>query len=323
MTSSRFPFTNQLSCHSDCDSSPSYIGRFAPSPSGDLHFGSLVAAIAGYLQAKVNKGKWLLRIDDIDPPRQDASSISKIQKNLEVHGLHWDGEVIYQSQQYPLYEAVLDWLLERNLGYWCRCTRKQIQAEGGIYLGHCRDLVLPAEGHALRLRNNAQHCQFQDALMGTVQLPQAVAKEDFIIKRKDGLYAYHLASVVDDLQFHVTEVVRGADLLYPSACQIALYTALGYTAPKMLHVPVAVFSPGKKLSKQGHAKVLEHGRAGTNVYLALAFLGLSVPEQLRYAAPNEQLAWAEQHWHLHRLSSKQEIEMPNFLQTLNIDNFEY
>lgn len=300
-----------------------YRGRFAPSPSGDLHFGSLVAAVAGYLRARVNRGQWLLRIDDIDPPRQDASAVGKIQATLVAHGLHWDGDVIYQSHQYPLYDAVIAWLLEHNLGYWCRCTRKQIKAAGGVYSGRCRHLGLAAADHALRLKNDSCSRHLHDVLLGSVELPKAVAQEDFIIKRKDGLYAYHLASVVDDIQFGITEVVRGADLLYPSACQLALYAALGWAAPAVLHVPVAVFSPGKKLSKQGHAKALDPKDASKNVFLALAFLGLSAPAELRDQEPEILLAWAIQHWSLQRVEPVPEIQMPEFLRTVNEHEFDY
>ncbi|MCY7296778.1 tRNA glutamyl-Q(34) synthetase GluQRS [Alteromonas sp. a30] len=310
-----------------------YRGRFAPSPSGPLHFGSLVAAVGGYLQAKVNKGKWFLRIDDIDPPRQAASAIDDILTCLQAHHLDWDGEVFYQSQQTEVYDKVLAWLNENGLSYYCQCTRKQIMAEGGTYLGHCRDRnltpvneVIGADGHSqysLRFLNEVSSLSFHDELMGDIRFPEDVSSEDFIIKRKDGLYAYHLASVVDDIQQGITEVVRGADLLFPSACQMALYRALGASVPKMLHLPVAVFSEGRKLSKQGHAKGLDNKKASLNLYLALAFLGLPVPKTLMHDTPEVILQWGQDNWLINRLYAKPERAMPMFLAEYQVSNFSY
>ena len=300
-----------------------YRGRFAPSPSGSLHFGSLVAAVGGYLQAKTLSGKWLLRIDDIDPPRQDPEAIDKIKRCLEAHHLYWDDSVIYQSQQGEAYEQVLDWLREQGRSYFCQCTRKQIHAEGGVYKGHCRELELQAEGHSMRFVNDAESFQFNDALLGDVSFPKEVAGEDFIIKRKDGLYAYHLASVVDDIHFGINEVVRGADLLYPSACQLSLFDTLGSKAPKMLHLPVAVSSPGRKLSKQGHAKPLQEKQASENLYLALAFLGLPVPTTIMHDTPQNILQWAVENWHVDRLYAKPEREMAGFLAQYDHSHFSY
>lgn len=310
-----------------------YRGRFAPSPSGPLHFGSLVAAVGGYLQAKTQGGKWFLRIDDIDPPRQAPGAISQILACLEAHHLFWDDEIFYQSQQAGLYNEVLAWLEEQGLSYYCQCTRKQIMAEGGTYLGRCRNLgltpeaeVIRPDGHSqysLRFVNHAQELAFHDELMGDIRFPDDVSSEDFIIKRKDGLFAYHLASVVDDIQQGITEVVRGADLLFPSACQFALYQALGAQAPKMLHLPVAVFSEGKKLSKQGHAKGLDNKTASLNVYLALAFLGLTGPESLKQESPSSILQWGLAHWHTNKLYAKPERAMPAFLAAHQASDFQY
>lgn len=248
--------------------------------------------------------------------------------------MHWDDEVYYQSKQADLYDRVIAWLEQQGLCYLCQCTRKQIQAEGGVYLGHCRYLGISPEylattdqaGHSkysLRFLNHAQHLRFHDGLMGNVSFPAEVSAEDFIIKRKDGLYAYHLASVVDDIQQGITEVVRGADLLYPSACQFALYDVLGAKAPKMLHLPVAVFSEGKKLSKQGHAKPLDLRKASLNLYLALLFLGLPVPETLMRDSPENILQWGMENWLIGSLYAKPEREMTKFLKKFEIFNFEY
>lgn len=316
-------------------SEPGYRGRFAPSPSGSLHFGSLIAAVGGYLQAKTHQGKWFLRIDDIDPPRQDANAIGSILACLEAHHLFWDDEVFYQSKQADVYNQVIAWLEAQGLSYYCQCTRKKIQAEGGVYLGHCRELGLQPEmlvetgqsnGHSpfsLRFLNHVQQLSFHDQLMGDISFPDEVSGEDFIIKRKDGLFTYHLASVIDDIQQGITEVVRGADLLYPSACQFALYEVLGSKAPDMLHLPVAVFSEGKKLSKQGHAKPLDNSKAALNLYLTLAFLGLPVPVTLMHDTPKNILQWALENWRIGVLYAKPEREMPRFLSTQNVPNFEY
>lgn len=310
-----------------------YRGRFAPSPSGPLHFGSLVAAVGGYLQAKAHGGKWFLRIDDIDPPRQAPNAIQEIIACLEAHHLFWDDEIFYQSQQTVLYDKVLVWLEEQGLSYYCQCTRKQIMAEGGTYLGRCRNLglkpeneVLRPDGHSqysLRFLNHTQELAFHDELMGDISFPDDVSSEDFIIKRKDGLFAYHLASVVDDIQQGITEVVRGADLLFPSACQFALYQVLGAQAPKMLHLPVAVFSEGKKLSKQGHAKGLDNENASLNIYLALAFLGLTGPKSLMHDSPANILQWGQDNWRIDQLYAKPERAMPAFLAEHQAGNFLY
>ncbi|UAA38521.1 tRNA glutamyl-Q(34) synthetase GluQRS [Paraneptunicella aestuarii] len=300
-----------------------YRGRFAPSPSGALHFGSLVAAVGGYLQAKTQQGKWLLRIDDIDPPRQDPEAIDLIQRSLEAHHLFWDESIIFQSQQSQVYDDVIEWLQQQGLSYYCQCTRKQIHAEGGVYLGHCRELNLGSHDHSMRFRNDAESFEFTDALLGHISFPKNIAGEDFIIKRKDGLYAYHLASVVDDIQFGITEVVRGADLLYPSACQLALFEALHAKPPNMLHLPVAVFSPGRKLSKQGHAQPLRDKLASENLYLALAFLGLPVPATIMHDTPENILRWGAENWRVGSLYAKPEREMASFLSQFNCDHFSY
>ena len=310
-----------------------YRGRFAPSPSGPLHFGSLVTALGSYLQAKSQHGKWFLRIDDIDPPRQDPAAIGLIQSSLAAHGLHWDGEVYFQSQQLDLYNETMSQLIAAGQTYYCQCTRKQIQAAGGIYPGTCRhaNLVLKHSGtpyshgqYSLRFRNPIQtQVSFKDEVMGAVSFPTEVSGEDFIIKRKDGLFAYHLTSVVDDMNMRITEVVRGADLLFPSACQLALFKALGHRAPKLMHLPVAVFSQGHKLSKQGRAKPLDDTQVSRNLYLALAFLGLPVHAALMHDTALNILHWGRQHWRVDKLYNKTERNMAVFLSEYKISDFVY
>ncbi len=210
-----------------------YIGRFAPSPSGPLHFGSLIAALGSFLQARAQQGRWLVRIEDIDPPREMAGAADLILKTLETHGLRWDGEVMYQSRRHARYDEIIDQLYRAGDLYWCRCTRREIMANGGFYNGHCRTLGLSAEGCAARLRQHQPVYDFEDGLQGHIAVPAALAEEDFIVRRRDGLYAYNLAVVVDDMDCGITEIVRGADLLEPTVRQIALYQTLGGTGTRL------------------------------------------------------------------------------------------
>ncbi|WP_343553240.1 tRNA glutamyl-Q(34) synthetase GluQRS [Pantoea sp.] len=256
--------------------SSSCIGRFAPSPSGDLHFGSLIAALGSYLSARAQQGRWLVRIEDIDPPREVAGAATRILQQLEHYGLHWDGDVLWQSQRHDAYREALSWLQSHRQSYFCRCTRSRIQQLGGFYDGHCRDLHLPAENAALRLRQHVPVNGFDDVLRGYLQADVQLAQEDFIIHRRDGLFAYNLAVVVDDHLQGVTEIVRGADLIEPTVRQIALYQQLDWPVPEYLHLPLAVNADGNKLSKQNHAPALPQGDARPIIVEALRFLGQPV-----------------------------------------------
>ena len=235
-----------------------YIGRFAPSPSGQLHFGSLVAAVGSFVQARANKGRWLVRIEDIDPPREVKGAASDILNTLVSYGLEWDGDVTYQSQHSEHYQAMLAWLAKNELSYLCQCSRKQINQNSqyaGIYARSCRDLALDQSHCAIRFKNDNPITHFTDKLQGLVHsnAPTGFA-DDFIIHRKDGLFAYQLAVVVDDIIQGITQIVRGCDLLSTTLHQMTLYQALGQAPIDYLHLPVAVTAPGKKLSKQNHAK---------------------------------------------------------------------
>ncbi|MGL5395396.1 MAG: tRNA glutamyl-Q(34) synthetase GluQRS, partial [Shewanella sp.] len=225
-----------------------YVGRFAPSPSGALHFGSLVAALGSYLRARSLGGKWLIRIEDIDPPREVKGAADDILCTLEAYGFEWDDSVLYQSARTDAYQAKLDELLAEDNAYFCQCSRKQIQAMGGIYDGRCHQLATPHQSGAIRLVNRAQVAEFSDNLMGKVVVDHDFATEDFIIKRSDGLYAYQLAVVLDDAHQGISEVVRGCDLIEASCRQLSLYQSLGLTAPQWLHLPLACLTPGFKLS---------------------------------------------------------------------------
>ncbi len=252
------------------------VGRFAPSPSGDLHFGSLLAALGSYLSARAQQGRWLVRIEDIDPPREVPGAATRILQQLEHVGLEWDGEVLWQSQRHEAYRAALNWLHTHQQSYFCTCTRRRIQQLGGYYDGHCRDRHLPATQAALRLRQHTPVYSFYDQLRGELQADRQLAEEDFIIHRRDGLFAYNLAVVVDDHDQGVTEIVRGADLIAPTVRQIALCQQFGWSPPDYLHLPLAVNPDGNKLSKQNHAPALPAGDPRPLLVQALQFLGQKV-----------------------------------------------
>lgn len=287
---------------------PPYRGRFAPSPSGPLHLGSLVAAVGSYLQARAESGQWLVRIEDIDPPRQVAGAADLILTSLEAHGLLWDEHVEYQSHNSAHYDQYLDWLAQQQLSYYCDCTRKMIQLAGGHYQGHCRERQLTGQGCALRLRNDQPVEQFTDLLQGKIQSDMNFAGEDFIIRRKDGLYAYHLAVVVDDIRQGINHIVRGADLLQPTACQMLLYKLFNQPIPQYLHLPVVVTQPGMKLSKQNHAPALNDKQASQNITQVLTWLNHSPPTILQGAPCQDILQWAIQHWQIERLPKTIEIQ---------------
>ncbi len=277
-----------------------YIGRFAPSPTGPLHFGSLVAAMASWLDARASGGRWLVRIEDVDATRTIPGAADAILRTLEAMGLHWDGEVAWQSRRTALYESALDWLRARTLTYRCKCSRKEVAdsgvpgLEGAIYPGTCRRLDVPAGVPASeRMRARDDPIAFEDRVQGAIA--QSVAREigDYILKRRDGLHAYQLAVVVDDAAQGVTDVVRGADLLWSTPRQIALQRALGHAMPRYLHVPVVANERGEKLSKQTLAPAVDGSNAVALMAEALAFLGQPAAPA---ALPAEVLAQAVAHW---------------------------
>ncbi|MEZ8283365.1 tRNA glutamyl-Q(34) synthetase GluQRS [Vibrio splendidus] len=279
-----------------------YIGRFAPSPSGPLHFGSLVAALGSYFQAKSNQGQWLVRMEDLDPPREMAGAADLILKTLEAYHLFWDGEVVYQSQRHDLYQAQIDQWVADKQAYYCQCTRKQIKSLGGFYNGHCRDAGLIDSGEqAVRLRMDFPVESFDDVRHGTIQIPKALAEEDFIIKRRDGLFAYNLAVVLDDIEQGVTEVVRGADLIEPTGRQISLYKTLKQKTVSYLHLPLATDGLGNKLSKQNHAAAIDLDNPKPTLLDAMRFLGFDIPHALCEASMGEILLWGSQQWNVSQL----------------------
>lgn len=284
------------------------IGRFAPSPSGELHFGSLIAALGSYLSARAQHGQWWVRIEDIDPPREIVGAATRILQQLEHYGLHWDGEVLWQSQRHDAYRAALNWLQTHRQSYFCTCSRRRIQQLGGFYDGHCRERQLGSAHAALRLRQHQPVMTFEDRLRGTVQACPRLAQEDFIIHRRDGLFAYNLAVVVDDHFQGVTEIVRGADLIEPTVRQIALYQQFGWSEPAWLHLPLALNGDGNKLSKQNHAPALPDGDPRPVLVAALRFLGQPVEAGWQDESQEKLLSRAVEQWNIGLIPHENALE---------------
>lgn len=287
-----------------------YIGRFAPSPSGPLHFGSLVAALGSYLQAKSQQGKWLVRIEDLDPPREIAGASSLIIQTLEAYGFEWDDDIVYQSQRHDIYQSQINQWINKGDAYFCQCTRKQIKEDGGFYLGHCKHKHLSEKNASVRLAMQHPVESFYDIKHGTIQIPTQLAQEDFIIKRRDGLFAYNLAVVLDDIEQGITEVVRGADLIEPTGRQISLYRQLNVREVSYLHLPLAVDELGNKLSKQNYAPAIDNTNPIPTLIEALKFLGFVLPRDIETVTLNEILQWAIKNWQLKRLPTGLEITTP-------------
>lgn len=279
---------------------PAYVGRFAPSPTGPLHFGSLLAAVASYLQARVQNGRWLLRIEDIDPPREQAGAADEIIAALERYGFTWDGPVLFQSDSVELHAAARDRLLEAGVGYRCGCSRSDLAdcprgPLGTIYPGTCRS-GCTAKEHAIRVRTTDAAVGFCDGLQGKQSQQLETESGDFVVWRRDGLVAYHLATVVDDFDQGVTEIVRGIDLLDSTPRQIWLQRLLGYPTPGYRHIPVVTVADGRKLSKSTGAAALPLDTPGPVLAAAVRALGQPLPDSFSKAPIADIWAWAEQHW---------------------------
>jgi len=274
-----------------------YIGRFAPSPTGDLHFGSLLAALASFLDAKKSAGQWLLRIEDLDPPREVAGSAAAIIHDLGHWGMQSDGAILYQSQRTSAYQAACKKLITRNLAYWCGCSRRAIP-DSGIYPGTCRS-GLPAgkKPRALRVRTLEHKVEFEDLIQGRIQYDLSSQSGDFVIHRADGLFAYQLAVVVDDAFQQISDIIRGADLLDSTPRQIWLQKCLDLPSPRYAHIPVATDSNGHKLSKRLQSDPLRKQDPLTTLRLALKFLGHE-PPSLDW---QDTWDWAVTHWSLNRI----------------------
>ncbi len=294
-----------------------YRGRFAPSPTGDLHFGSLIAAVGSYLDARHHRGEWLIRIEDVDTTREVPGSADRIVRALDLFGFEWTGPIIRQSARSERYQIILDELMRSGQAYECSCSRAEIQASQSSsssstssnspadelrYPGWCRQAVRnPERDRAIRFRVPSGPTCFQDELQGEVCMDVERDVGDFVIRRRDGLYAYQLAVVVDDADQGITHVVRGADLLNSTPRQMLLQSALGFPHPGYAHLPVALAANGSKLSKSAGAMSLDLMHPGYELWRALRFLKQEPPDTLGRASTDEVWEWAIQHWNLDQL----------------------
>lgn len=271
-----------------------YVGRFAPSPTGPLHYGSLFTALASFLQARSQQGLWLLRIDDLDTPRNIPGSADNILKTLEMFGLHWDNQVYYQSRYLDTYHEILNELLKDKLVYPCTCSRKTVT---DIYSGSCRDKQIPTNSpYALRIKTDNRNISFEDVLQGLVSQNLVEQHGDFILKRKDQIIAYQFAVVIDDDRQCINHVVRGYDLLDSTPRQIYLQQILGLITPVYMHVPVIIDELGYKLSKQTRATAVDLRSPHEVIFEMLTLLRQSPPSELKLATLSELLDWATRHW---------------------------
>ncbi len=277
-------------------------GRFAPSPTGPLHFGSLLAAVASYLDARSNHCRWLLRIENIDPPREMPGAADAIIRLLERYGFEWDGPVLWQADSHDAHEAALDALIQAGHAYRCGCSRRDLAGQptsplGVIYPGTCRK-GNDASEFAWRVRTARDTTVFEDLLQGRQAHELEIDSGDFVIKRRDGLIAYQLAVVVDDHLQGITRVIRGIDLIESTFRQVWLQSLLGYPTPVYAHIPVAVHANGDKLSKLTGAPGLALNAAGENLVRALRALGQEPDAGLAGAPLADIWAWALEHWSL-------------------------
>lgn len=280
-----------------------YRGRFAPSPTGPLHFGSLIAAVGSFLEARAHRGEWLVRMEDLDPPRVVAGAADEILRTLEACGMGWEGAVACQSARNDAYHAALHRLRQAGHVYPCGCSRREIAdsavagVEGPVYPGTCRGGVSQARTpRAWRLDTRSAAVEFEDALQGGIACRLEEEYGDFVLYRADRVYAYQLAVVVDDAEQGITDVVRGADLLGSTPRQIYVQRLLELPQPRYMHLPVAVNERGEKLSKQTFAAPVDTARPAPALVAALSFLGQQPPHGLARATVRELWAWAEENW---------------------------
>ena len=275
---------------------PPYIGRFAPTPSGFLHFGSLVAALASYLDARAQHGQWLVRMEDLDPPREIPGAADAILRTLEAYGFEWDGEVLYQSQRHEAYQAIIDHWFRQGLAYACTCSRKDLERYNGVYPGFCRNAGHSPDGAAIRIRVPELSYSFEDRVQGRFEQKLGQEVGDFIIRRRDGFYAYQLAVVMDDGAQGITDIVRGADLLDSTPRQLYLQELLGLRCPSYLHIPLLTQPDGHKLGKSYRSPPLEADQAGPLLLRALRALGQQPPGALAQSTVQDILKWGVSHW---------------------------
>jgi glutamyl-Q tRNA(Asp) synthetase len=293
-----------------------YKGRFAPSPSGPLHFGSLVAALGSYLQAKKHNGFWYVRIEDIDKPREQPGAVDTILNGLEAFGMEWDPfpnascrGCLVQTERLSRYTDVMEKLASQDLIYACTCTRKQIKQQGALYTGVCRKQQHTLQNAAIRLKAPDTAYEFIDQHYQKVTIDPEFCHEDYIIKRRDGLFAYQLVVVVDDIDQGITEVVRGADIMELTTRQQALFNLLESPSPKFTHLPLASSKKGFKLSKQNHAPAINIENPQAELIDALTFLGLPTEKERHFnsATVPQIISWAIEHWDLKLLPQEKEV----------------
>ena len=294
-----------------------YRGRFAPSPTGPLHFGSLVAAVGSYLEAKCRGGEWLVRMQDLDTPREQPGAAEAILRTLAACGMGWDGEPLYQSRRSVAYSGALARLEAQGLVYVCGCSRREIADSGLgpdgalIYPGTCRKGLAPGKTpRATRVRVDHEPIEFEDIIQGKLSQDLAAEAGDFVLRRADGLYAYQLAVVVDDGEQGITDVVRGADLLDSTPRQIYLQRLLGLPTPRYLHLPAAVNAAGEKLSKQTLAPPVDARDPVPALVQVMDFLGQAPPAQLGRASLAEFWHWALAHWDAQRIPRRRSLPAP-------------
>lgn len=296
-----------------------YRGRFAPSPTGPLHFGSLLAAAGSWLDARAAGGRWLLRIEDIDPPREPPGAADQILRALETFELYWDEPVLYQSQRGSAFDAALDALVDASRAYPCNCSRKDIASANvalgrpgaRTYPGTCRDGARSKRrSRVLRVRTSAETVGMRDRLQGDFRQQLEDEVGDFVVRRREGYIAYQLAVVVDDAAQGITDIVRGVDLLDSTPRQLWLQRLLGLPTPRYMHLPVVAAPDGQKLSKQTGAEALDLGRAGALAWRVLQCLEQAPPAELKGAPPGELWAWGAAHWRPQQLAGVRSIPVP-------------
>jgi glutamyl-Q tRNA(Asp) synthetase len=295
-----------------------YRGRFAPTPSGPLHFGSLVAAVGSYLEARSHAGEWRVRIDDIDPPRVVPGASDEILRCLERLGFQWDGPVVFESQHIAAYHAALHKLRHVGAVYPCGCSRSEIEAvagrgsEGPIYPGTCRSGLAPdRRARAWRMRLRAPLIEFEDGLLGAQRIDLQREAGDFTVYRADGVYSFHLASAVDEAELGITDVVRGSDLLESSARQIYVMSMLHLPPPRYVHLPVALDFSGAKLSKQSGARAVDAAQPVAALCAVMRFLNQPVPAEVELASLEQFWAHALEHWELARVGARRSARAPS------------
>ena len=288
-----------------------YVGRFAPSPTGELHLGSLLTALASFLHARQSGGDWLVRIENVDPPREAPGAADSILRTLEALDLDWDGTAQFQLERLERFEAAARQLLDSDHAFRCQCSRKEIHALTGSrrYPGTCRRTPPPQGPAAIRVIAPAAPISFDDGIQGTVVRDIAATDGDFVIYRRVGLPAYHLAVVLDDAQSRVTDVVRGIDLLDQTPLQIYLQRLLGCPTPRYWHLPVLTNAAGEKLSKQTGAVGIGPLQTAGLATRLLAYLGLELPAELSGARPAEAWDWAIPRWQIQRTRGQTSIEV--------------